>query len=107
MPAQVSRQPSEQDLELAKQLLAHSQGIQSQPPPQTPTTAESVPQGFRQVDPDHGSRADVHEYHGLEDSIGQARQAYRSPSISRSVVSDHASQAAGGAPVGGQMCRYV
>lgn len=102
IPALLQRQPSQQELDVARHLVEHSQSTHhSVYDPQL--SVEPSQNASRMMDQSYASTAPSSEYNM---SVTPAPQPSPGPSTSGSVSSTRRSPTAGAAPAG-QMCRYV
>ena len=102
MPIQLNREPSQQELEVARQLIEHSQSIPSQQS-QEALRANAYAQDGSSYEGESSNGLSPQEHHDLGDSVQEYSQPY--PSMQTMTPTQRRSPASGLVP-GGQMCRY-
>ena len=108
LPSQLQRAPSEQELEIARHLIEHSQ---SQPAVQLVESQRinGYMQEVRSAGSELGSDISNHEHHDLNDSLQGFAQPYGDAQgmQSSSTPTQRRQPSSGAIPPGGQMCRYT
>ena len=102
MPVGLERQPSQQDLELARHLQNfHSQPVTMQSPASPMPTTRCIPSVNRPA----SSNPPVQEHHDLSDSLQNQDQMHPGPTSDQNVGTQQSRGAPNGTSPGGQMCR--
>ena len=102
MPTQLNREPSQQELEAAQQLIEHSQSISQRTAPEQRRSDERAADG--RGGGDHSNGFTNQEYHDLDDSIQGFAQPYPGGIQTQSMIPAQRPSPAGGSTPGGQMC---
>ena len=104
LPSGLNREPSQQELEVARQLIEHSKSIPAQQTPESHVARDHQP-GEQRSNGEASSRVSNEEHHDLDDSL----QSYVNPYPSSvNVTSTELRAPSSGVPtISGQMCRYV
>ncbi|KAK3680352.1 GATA type transcriptional activator of nitrogen-regulated proteins [Vermiconidia calcicola] len=103
MPLQLNREPSQQDLEVARQLVEHSQSIPSQQLRET-YRSSAGPQDARSSDPAQSNGFFRSEHHDLSDSMQGQVHPYPAAQAVRSSTPPHLRPPPSSSTPGGQMC---
>ena len=103
-PSGLNREPSQQDLEVARQLIEHSQSIPAQQQMLELHAAKEYQRGGHSENSESSSGLSNQEHHDLDDSSHEYTQPYPSPL--NVTLTERTTPSSGGAAVGGQMCRY-